>query len=86
MEGFADLHEVIIKRNDLPKSQQTIIFDEHNCVAVHHGGKCHRNTKENDKICIEYLLAEYGLEAIQWWIASLRLRTLPGRAGEIMHG
>lgn len=81
-KGFADLHESIIKRGDLPNDKR--IFDEHNCVAVHHGSPCHENTKEKDRICIQYLIDHYGIDAIVDWIKSLEMVAEPGRAQEIM--
>jgi len=79
-----DIHEAIVKKGDLPRKRQKAIFDEHNCVALHHGAPCHVNTKKVDRICADYLIGYYGLGAIQNWIASLSLRVLTPRTRIIL--
>ena len=88
--GNSDIHEVIIKRGDLPKDNR--VFHELNCVAVHHtvpcglGGHIERgNTKEFDRACMRYLLHKYGRDRIMRWIISLDIKSLPVRASIMSH-
>lgn len=80
MYGDSAVHEAIIKRGDLPGEER--IFVQPNCVCLHQ--KCHRNTKEADKVCLQYLIETYTLPVLADWIRSLEMEELPARAREVV--
>jgi hypothetical protein len=72
----AVMHEVFIKRSDLPIKMQHLIMHEYNCVLAHHW-PCHSrwgNTDEFKRKCADQLFRLYGRDAIVAWVGGLGLK------------
>lgn len=82
------VHEVIIKRGDLPGDKR--VFHEYNCVAAHNQNPLcdmphlfHGNTKKYDELCISYLVSHYGVEPIAEWIEGLGMKAISSRVRRV---
>lgn len=70
-----DLHEVFVKRGDIPKSKQAYMIDRANCVTA--CSSIHipwGNTRWFDQQAARILVSLYGREAIEFYLA-----TAPGK-------
>ena len=72
----AVMHEVFIKRSDLPVKAQIRIMHKYNCILAHHW-PCHYswgNTGTFKLRCTIQLFRLYGRDTIVAWVESLNLK------------
>ena len=68
-EGGLGMHEVLYKRNDVPKRQQDYLWEERNCVLLCHWAHMEwgQETDFNRRLALR-LLARYGHEAMREYL------------------
>jgi hypothetical protein len=82
--GF-DLHEVLVKRNDLPKSRLGFLTDRLNCISVCHAthmayGQAAWFNRQAARVLVEI----HGLEAVLWWLSQVPFTDEPTTLEAIM--
>jgi hypothetical protein len=81
-----DVHEYLIKRNQVPVDSQQLIFVPENCVMLHRS--CHENSRGIDLDCLKYVMNFTRPRRIVGWYTKTRERfpSLPSGNLKLLDG